>query len=54
MFAIEYFVGSARGLWARGRKRYDTEAEALATAREEFLSQVAALAGVHIRRVVPA
>lgn len=52
MFAIEYFVGSARGLWARGKRRFDTAEEAMDEAREELLAEIRGFAGVFARRVV--
>jgi hypothetical protein len=50
--AIEYFVGSTRGGWALGKRRYESRQMAEAIAAADFRWECANLGGVYLRRVV--
>lgn len=52
MFAIEFFCGSARGNWARGRRRYSTADAANAVASADWQTEARSFNGVFVRRVV--
>lgn len=52
MYAIEFFVGSARGRWAMGKKRFEDRATAEAEATRDWQSEARHLGGVYLRRVV--
>lgn len=51
MFAIEFFVGAARGRYVRGRHRWDTQAEAQEALLDDLKAE-AGFGGVYFRRVV--
>jgi hypothetical protein len=54
MFAIEYFVGSARGTWIRGRRKYHSLADAENVMRADWQTEAREYTGVFHRRVVGA
>lgn len=54
MFAIEFFVGSARGKYVTGRRRFSTREAAAAVASADWQNEARHYTGVYLRRVVSA
>lgn len=54
MFAIEFFVGSKRGGWIKGRSRFTTREAAERDCTDRQVREVRAEMTVVRRRVVPA
>lgn len=52
MYAIEYFVGSARGRWAVGKRRYPSRDHAEAVVADDWKTEARHYTGIILRRVV--